>query len=160
MAYNWHIDVSRWFTFGRHRCGWILFSFHAFVHPSDHPWDWVWVLRTNCLEEMVYILACWCIQMASFQFIDAYWYYCPSVRSSGHLGLGLGSGRAKGGGCCHHWGYGGYLLPLLAAHSSFDIVLIIVIIVIMVVVVLLLLLLPLTVPVPVPRPPSPVTHHG
>ena len=63
-----------------------------FMHSPIHPWDWVRVLRTNCLEEIVYILAYWCIQMADPQFIDAYGYYCPSVRSSGHLGLGWARG--------------------------------------------------------------------
>ena len=63
LAYNWHVDVSKWFTLGRYRCRWVLLSLYAFAHPSDHPWDLVWVLRTNRLEEMVYILACWCIQI-------------------------------------------------------------------------------------------------
>ena len=129
------------------------------AHPSDHPWDWVWVLWTNRFEEMVYILVCWCnltiypytppmpmgvvviscvrpsvqlsmsvgfwfcghiawkkiymlacwyIQMTYPQFIDACGYYCPTVHSSGHLGLG--------------WPRG-WLLPslhgrLLTTHSS------------------------------------------
>ena len=32
------------------------------------------------LDIAVYILACWCIQMTSRKSIDAYGYYCPSVR--------------------------------------------------------------------------------
>ena len=30
----WHADVSRWLTPSRHRCRWVLLSFHAFVRPS------------------------------------------------------------------------------------------------------------------------------
>ena len=45
----------------------VLLSFHAFVCPSNHPWAWVCVLHTKCLEEMAYNLACWCIQMAYTQ---------------------------------------------------------------------------------------------
>ena len=86
----WHVDVSRSFTLGRHRCRWILLSFHEFVHPSDHPWDWVWILQTNRMEEMVYILACWCIQMIFLQFIDAYGHNCPSVCWSFGFWFGLG----------------------------------------------------------------------
>ena len=71
----------------------------------------VWVLRTNRLEEMVYILACWYMQITCPQFIDAYGYYCPSVHSSGHLGWGLGWARGwllpslgdTGDNCCHYW---------------------------------------------------------
>ena len=107
----WHADVSRWFTLGRHRCRWVLLSFHAFVHPCDHPGDWVWVLQTNRLDEMVYNLACWCIQMTCVQFIDACGYYCPSVHSSGHLALVFGWAREwllpslgdTGDICCHYW---------------------------------------------------------
>ena len=51
--------------------------------------------------------------MSELQCIDAYGYYCPSVRLSGHLGLGLSVAVAITGGS-----YGGYLLPLLAANFS------------------------------------------
>ena len=72
----WHADVSRWLTPLWNRSRWLLLSFHTFIRPSDHPCDWVWVLQTNRLDEMVYILACWYIQMIYLQFIDACEYYC------------------------------------------------------------------------------------
>ena len=108
---TWHADVSRWLTPIRHQCRWVLLSFLALVRPSNCPWAWVLVLRTNCLEEMVYISACWCILMIYTQFIDAHGYYCLSVRSSVHLGLGLGLARGwllpslgdTGDICCHYW---------------------------------------------------------
>ena len=66
--------------------------------------------------------------------IDTYGYYCPSVHSSGYLGLGLlglelGLSSLLLQSCCHHWRirwiyvaitrrYGWSLLPLLAANSS------------------------------------------
>ena len=87
---------------------WVLLS----VRPSMcSPHFQVSVhLLTNQLEEMVYILACWCIQMTYLQFINAYRYYCPSVHSSGHLVSGSGLGWASGwllpslrDICCHNW---------------------------------------------------------
>ena len=107
---EWHrvrnADVSRWLTLGQHWCRWVLLSFHVFVRPSNHPLAWVCVLHTKRLEEMAYNLACWCIFFC---------FFFSKVRVG-----------AKEGGS-HYWemavaitcGYGGYLLPLLAAHSSF-----------------------------------------
>ena len=111
----WHADVSRWLTPLWNRSRWLLLSFHTFIRPSDHPCDWVWVLQTNRLDEMVYILACWYIQMIYLQFIDACEYYCPSVHSSGHLGLVFGWAKwcllpplgDTGDICSHYWGGGG-----------------------------------------------------
>ena len=81
---EWHkicyAEVSRWLTIGRHRCRWVLLSFHAFVRPSKCLWAWVLVLPTSLLEEKVFILACWCIQMTCRQFIYAYEYHCQPVR--------------------------------------------------------------------------------
>ena len=82
---EWHkiryAEVSWWLTLGRHRCRCVLLSFHASVRPSICPSARVLVLLTNLLEEKVYIVACWCIQMTYPQCIDAYWYSCPSIRS-------------------------------------------------------------------------------
>ena len=131
---EWHrvrnADVSRWLTLGQHWCRWVLLSFHAFVRPSNHPWAWVCVLHTKRLEEMAYNLACWCIQMAytqhSWMLMDIV--VGLSVRPSvcSFTAFSGGCAFAKEGGS-HYWemavaitcGYGGYLLPLLAAHSSF-----------------------------------------
>ena len=52
-----HADVS-----SRHRCWWTL-SFHVFIHLSNHPRTWVWVLLTNHLEEMTYNLSCCCFHV-------------------------------------------------------------------------------------------------
>ena len=95
---EWHrvrnADVSRWLTLGQHWCQWVLLSFHAFVRPSNHPWAWVCVRLSNHLGFVFF----------SFFFLRV--------------------GAKEGG--SHYWemavaitcGYGGYLLPLLAAHSS------------------------------------------
>ena len=139
---EWHrvrnADVSRWLTLGQHWCRWVLLSFHAFVRPSNHPWDWVCVLHTKRLEEMAYNLACWCIQMAytqhSWMLMDIV--VGLSVRPSVRLFV---YGIFRWLCICwqitwnkwsHFWemavaitcGYGGYLLPLLAAHSSLHMV--------------------------------------
>ena len=101
------------------------------------------VLHTKCLEEMAYNLACWCIQMAytqhSWMLMDIvvglsvrpsvrlFVYTCPTIWVFSFFFLFFSKVRvgAKEGGS-HYWkmavaitcGYGGYLLPLLAAHSS------------------------------------------
>ena len=59
----WHADVSRWFTLGRHRCRWVLWSFRTFIRPPHGPWAWAWVLQTNRLEDITYNLTCSCIQV-------------------------------------------------------------------------------------------------
>ena len=59
--------------------GYCCHFMHSSNCPTIHGIDWVQVLRTNRLEEMVYILSCWCIQITCPQFIDAYWYYCPFI---------------------------------------------------------------------------------
>ena len=132
------IDVSRWLTLGQHWCRWVLLSFHAFVRPSNHPWAWVCVLHIKRLEEMAYNLACWCIQMAytqhSWMLMDIV--VGLSVRPSVRLFV---YGIFRWLCICwqitwnkwsHFWemavaitcGYGGNLLPLLAAHSSLHMV--------------------------------------
>ena len=142
---EWHrvrnADVSRWLTLGQHWCRWVLLSFHAFVRPSNHPWAWVCVLHTKRLEEMAYNLAWWCIQMAytqhSWMLMDIV--VGLSVRPSVRLFV-----YSIFRWLCICWQItwnkwhkiwhdvviigrwllpslvdtGGYLLPLLAAHSS------------------------------------------
>ena len=99
-----------------------------FMRSSVCPWAWVCVLHTKRLEEMAYNLACWCIQMAytqhSWMLMDIV--VGPSVRLFVYGIFSKVRVGAKEGGS-HYWemavaitcGYGGYLLPLLAAHSSF-----------------------------------------
>ena len=99
-----------------------------FMCSSIRPWAWVCVLHTKRLEEMAYNLACWCIQMAytqhSWMLMDIV--VGPSVRLFVYGIFSKVRVGAKEGGS-HYWemavaitcGYGGYLLPLLAAHSSF-----------------------------------------
>ena len=99
-----------------------------FMRSSIRPWAWVCVLHTKRLEEMAYNLACWCIQMAytqhSWMLMDIV--VGPSVRLFVYGIFSKVRVGAKEGGS-HYWemavaitcGYGGYLLPLLAAHSSF-----------------------------------------
>ena len=78
---------------------------------SNCSWAWLCALRTNRLEEMANKLACSCIQM-TFAF---FFFFFSKVRV----------GEKEGG--SHYWemavaitcGYGGYLLPLLATHSSY-----------------------------------------
>ena len=96
---NWHVDVSRWFSLGRHRCQQTLLSFHSFVNPSDHPWEWVWLLQTNCLEGMAYVLACWCTQIGiiAHLFIRRFQFEFGFV--GGWLLLSLGD---TGDICCHY----------------------------------------------------------
>ena len=107
----WHADVSRWLTLSIHGCLWILLlvclSVHLFVYG---------IFRCQCmsLEEKVYILAYWCIQITYPQFIDAYGYYWPFVGPLGFVGVGVGVGGWGRGGfvtslgdtgdiCCHYW---------------------------------------------------------
>ena len=107
----WHADVSRWLTLSIHGCLWILLlvclSVRLFVYR---------IFRCQCmsLEEKVYILAYWCIQITYPQFIDAYGYYWPFVGRFGFLGVGVGVGGWATGGfvtslgdtgdiCCHYW---------------------------------------------------------
>ena len=95
--------------------------FHAFVRPSNHPWAWVCVLHTKRLKEMAYNLAFLsaCPTIWVFFFFFAFFFHFFSKVRVG----------AKEGGS-HYWemavaitcGYGGYLLPLLAAHSSYHLV--------------------------------------
>ena len=65
------------------------------VHPSDHPWDWVWVLWTNRLEEMANILVCWCNLMiyphtpSMPMGIVAISCVRPSVKLSMSVGFGI-----------------------------------------------------------------------
>ena len=101
-----------------------------FMRSSVRPWAWVCVLHTKRLEEMAYNLACWCIQMAytqhSWMLMDIV--VGPSVRLFVYGIFSKVRVGAKEGGS-HYWemavaitcGYRGYLLPLLAAHSSFKI---------------------------------------
>ena len=91
MTYRWPASMPM---------GIVVIFMRSSACPSNSPWAWVLVLRPNRVEEKVYILACWCIQKTYPEFIDAYGCYCPSVRSSGHLGLVL---DGLGHGCCHHW---------------------------------------------------------
>ena len=99
-----------------------------FMRLSVRPWAWVCVLHTKSLEEMAYNLACWCIQMTytqhSWMLMDIA--VGPSVRLFVYGIFSKVRVGAKEGGS-HYWetavaitcGYGGYLLPLLAVHSSF-----------------------------------------
>ena len=50
------------------------------IWPSNCLWAWVLILRPTRFEEKVYIFVCWCIQKTYPKFIDAFGYYCPSVR--------------------------------------------------------------------------------
>ena len=89
----WHADVSRWLTLSIHGCLWILLLVCLSVHLSVCSFT---AFSGGCA------------------FAD---------KSLGTNGIKFG---AKEGGS-HYWemavaiicGYGGYLLPLLAAHSSF-----------------------------------------
>ena len=91
----WHADVSRWLTLSIHGCLWILLLVCLSVHLSVCSFT---AFSGGCA------------------FAD---------KSLGTNGIKFG---AKEGGS-HYWemavaitcGYGGYLLPLLAAHSSFNI---------------------------------------
>ena len=101
---------------------------YHFMRSFVRPWAWVCVLHTKRLEEMAYNLACWCIQMAytqhSWMLMDIV--VGPSVRL---FVYGIFSKVRVGAkeGVSHYWemavaitcGYGGYLLPLLPAHSSY-----------------------------------------
>ena len=99
-----------------------------FMRSSVRPWAWVCVLHTKRLEEMACNLACWCIQMAytqhSWMLMDIV--VGPSVRLFIYGIFSKVRVGAKEGGS-NYWemavaitcGYGGYLLPLLAAHSSY-----------------------------------------
>ena len=90
----WHADVSRWLTLSIHGCLWILLLVCLSVHLSVCSFT---AFSGGCA------------------FAD---------KSLGTNGIKFG---AKEGGS-HYWemavaitcGYGGYLLPLLAAHSSFQ----------------------------------------
>ena len=98
-----------------------------FMRSSVRPWACVCVLHTKRLEEMTYNLAWCCIQMAytqhSWMLMDIV--VGPSVRLFVYGIFSKVRVGAKEGGS-HYWemavaitcGYGGYLLPLLAAHSS------------------------------------------
>ena len=101
----WHADVSRWLTLSIHGCLWILLLVCLSVHLSVYGiFRWLcicWQITWNkCLWHKFFLL---------FFFI-----FFSKVRVG-----------AKEGGS-HYWemavavtcGYGGYLLPLLAAHSS------------------------------------------
>ena len=78
-----------------------LFRFASccgFVHinrrPSNSLWAWILVLRTNLLEEIIYILVCRCIQMTYHQFI------IPRLERSskgGYTGMSLSVCRCKPG---------------------------------------------------------------
>ena len=90
----WHADVSRWLTLSIHGC--------------------LWILLLVCLS--VHLSVC---SFTAFSGGCAF-----ANKSLGTNGIKFG---AKEGGS-HYWemavaitcGYGGYLLPLLAAHSSFE----------------------------------------
>ena len=95
----WHADVSRWLTLSIHGCLWILLLVCLSVHLSVCSFS---AFSGGCA------------------FAD------KSLGTNGikNFFLRLGLGAKEGG--SHYWemavaitcGYGGYLLPLLAAHSS------------------------------------------
>ena len=88
----WHADVSRWLTLSIHGC--------------------LWILLLVCLS--VHLSVCSFTLVQPFGFFFFFRFLFSKVRVG-----------AKEGGS-HYWemavaitcGYGGYLLPLLAAHSS------------------------------------------
>ena len=84
------------------------------------------ILKINHVEEMVFILVWWCVQVTYPQFIDAYGVSLSICPFKWPFGFGLVRVGVGGGeGCRHYWGvavainggYGGYMLPLMAAHS-------------------------------------------
>ena len=120
----WHADVSRWLTLSIHGCLWILLLVCLSVHLSVYLFTAFSggcafadkSLGTNGIKfnMLMYLL----VQFPSAN-IDAkpfgvFFFFFSKVRVG-----------AKEGGS-HYWemavaitcGYGGYLLPLLAAHSS------------------------------------------
>ena len=60
-----HVIWKKWCKICHADICWWTLSLHAFIHLSNHPWIWVWVLLTNRLEERVYNLSCCCIHDSS-----------------------------------------------------------------------------------------------
>ena len=113
----WHADVSpSLISLSQHWCQRVFLSCHAFVHVSNCSWAWLCALRTNRLEEMANKLACSCIQMTYAQLSLTIMGIIAYVSVWLSVGVFICWEMAVAITC----GYGGYLLPLLAAHSSSD----------------------------------------
>ena len=127
---EWHrvrnADVSRWLTLGQHWCRWVLLSFHAFVCPTIHGLGFVYCIQSawkkwpTIWHADVSRWLTLSMSICPFGFIFFFCFFFFFFFSKVRVG-------AKEGGS-HYWdmavaitcGYGGYLLPLLAAHSSFN----------------------------------------
>ena len=104
-VYIWHADVPGWLFPIEHRYQWELLSFHAFIHPSNCPWAWVLVLRTNRLEEKSIFWHADVSRWLAFSLlmligIIAHLFICTAVWVRVWVGVGL----AEVDGCCHHLG--------------------------------------------------------
>ena len=96
----WHADVTRWLTLVRHQSRWVLLTFYASIRTSNRLWDWVEVLRTNCLEEMhADISRSLSLSSSTLMGIIISQFVHPAI-------LSWVWGWARDG-CCYHWGIGG-----------------------------------------------------
>ena len=113
----WHADVSRWLTLSVHGCLWILLLVCLSVHLSVY--SFTAIFRWLCICKITDLIS---VRLSNhlrffFFFLLFFFIFFSKVRV----------GAKKGG--SHYWemavaitcGYGGYLLPLLAAHSSFQV---------------------------------------